>query len=227
MILQSKQTTVAYRCPTCGKFIFGIVGIFTLSGDLIKLKCDCGGSELKIEYTGDDKLRITVPCLFCPKPHVYVLTKGAFFDREILALNCTYSGLDTCFIGDTDKVSEAAKSSDDMLLELLEDAGFDGIESFMRGRAGIDGEDNVDEDYRLDYAQIEDVVRFMLAELKDEGAIRCDCEDGADPDFEFKGDSVLIYCKKCHCEKRVPMSSTLAANAFLHIDSLDLENPEV
>lgn len=227
MILQSKETTIAYRCPTCGKFIFGMVGIFTLSGDLIKLKCDCGGSELKIAYTSDEKLRITVPCLFCPNPHTYLLTKGAFFDREILALNCTYSGLDTCFIGEKDKVSEAANDADVRLNELLEEAGFEGIESFMRGKNSVDGEDNVDEDYRLDYAQIEDVVRFMLAELKDEGSIRCDCEDEPDCDFEFKGDSVVIFCKKCHCEKRIPMSSTLAANAFLHIDKLDLENPQI
>lgn len=204
-----------------------MVGIFTLSGDLIKLKCDCGGSEMTVAYTGDDKMRITVPCMFCPKPHTYLLSRDAFFDREILALNCTYSGLDVCFIGNTDKVSEASRQSDEHLADLLEEAGFDGIESFMRGKGSVGGEDNVDEDYRLDYAQIEDVVRFMLAELRDEGAVRCDCEDGADCDFEFKGDSVLIYCKKCHCEKRIPMSSTLAANAFLHIDSLDLENPNV
>ncbi len=227
MILNSKETTIAYRCPTCGKFIFGIVGIFTLSGDLIKLKCDCGGSELKITYTGDDKLRITVPCLFCPNPHSYLLTTGAFFDREILALNCTYSGLDTCFIGEKDKVVEAAKEADLHLIELLEEAGFDDLEAFMKGKNSVDGEDNVDEEYRLDYAQIEDVVRFMLAELREDGDIKCGCDDGEpDCDFEFKGDCVHIFCKKCGYEKMIPMSSTLAANAFLHTDVLDLEEPQ-
>ena len=227
MILKSKETTIAYRCPNCGKFIFGMVGIFTLSGDLIKLKCDCGGSEMSVVYTGEDKLRITVPCLFCPNPHTYLLSKDAFFDRDILALNSTNSGLAVCFIGNTERVSEAARQSDEHLIDLLEEAGFDGIESFMRGKGSVGGEDNVDEDYRLDYAQIEDVVRFMLAELKDEGAIRCDCEDTPECDFEFKGDSVIVFCKKCHCEKRIPLSSTLAANAFLHIDVLDLENPNI
>ncbi len=228
MILNSKETTIAYRCPACGKFIFGIVGVFTLSGDLIKLKCDCGCSELKITYTAEDKVRITVPCIFCPTPHNYLLTSGAFFDREILALNCTYSGLDVCYIGNKEMVIEAAKESDIKLLDLLEEAGFDDLESFMRGRNSIDGDDNVDEDYRMDYAQIEDVVRFMLAELKEDGDIICGCTDGEpDCDFEFKGDSVLIYCKKCHFEKRIPMSSTLAANAFLHTDKLILDNNQI
>ena len=135
--------------------------------------------------------------------------------------------MDVCFIGEKDKVIAAAKDSDERLLDLLEEAGFDDLEAFMRGRNSIDGSDNVDEDYRMDYAQIEDVVRFMLAELKEDGDIICGCEDGeSDCDFEFKGDSVLIYCKKCHYEKRIPMSSTLAANAFLHTDKLELEKSQ-
>ena len=134
MILNSKETTLAYRCPVCGKFIFGMVGLFTLSGDLIKLKCDCGGSELKIAYTADRKLRITVPCLFCPDPHTYVISSGAFFDRELLALTCTYSNLDVCFIGEREKVSQAATDADDELMDLLEEAGFDGLEDFLKGK---------------------------------------------------------------------------------------------
>ena len=55
MILKSKETTVAYRCPVCGKNIISVVGIFMLSGDLIKLKCDCGVSELTITSNSDLK----------------------------------------------------------------------------------------------------------------------------------------------------------------------------
>lgn len=222
MILQSKETTLAYRCPTCGKVIYSIVGVFTLSGDLIKLKCDCGGSELKMIYTSDDKIKLTVPCMFCPNPHTYILSREGFFEKEILALACTYSGLDVCYIGDKNKVDMAVAQSDKQLNELLYEAGFESLESFMQGKSSIGGDDNVDEDYRLDYAQIEDVVRFMLAELKDEGSIECECGD-PDCDFEFKGDSVVIYCNNCHSDIKIPMSSTLAANAFLHTDKLVLQ----
>lgn len=227
MVLNSKETTIAYRCPECGKFIFGIVGVFTLSGDLIKLKCDCGNSELIIAYTPERKMRITVPCLFCPAPHTYQISTDAFFDRDILALSCTYSGVDVCFIGQKDKVMDAAKNADKELLDMLDQAGFDGLEDFLTGRNGVsdDSEDNVDPDYRIDYAQIEDVVHFMLTELADDGDIHCGCKEGdtAAYDFEFKGDSVRIFCHTCGCEKLIPMSSTLAANAFLHIDELLLE----
>ena len=228
MVLNAKETTMAYRCPVCGKFIFGIVGLFTLSGDLIKLKCDCGGSEATLVYTSDRKLRITLPCLFCPTPHTYLLSSGAFFDRELLALSCTYSGMDICFIGQTDRVSQAAHEADEELVDLLEDAGFDDLGSFLAGRNSLEGEDNVDEDYRMDYAQIEEIVRFMLVELAEEGDISCGCCEGdtARYDFEFCGDAVRVFCHTCGFETMLPMSSTLAANAFLHADSLTLEKPE-
>ncbi len=230
MVLNSKETTIAYRCPVCGKFILGIVGIFTLSGDLIKLKCDCGGSELTVAYTSERKLRITAPCMFCPSPHTYVISSDAFFDRELLALSCTFSSVDVCFIGKKDKVLEAARAADRELLELIEEMGFDSFDEFMTGKNSVSdhSNDNVDADYRIDYAQIEEVVHFMLTELSEDGDILCGCHEGdtARYDFEFQGDSVKIFCHTCGYEKIIPMSSTLAANAFLHTDKLILEKNE-
>ena len=48
MVLDKKQTTVAYRCNKCGAGVMGMIDIFTLSAPMIKLKCDCGGSEMRI-----------------------------------------------------------------------------------------------------------------------------------------------------------------------------------
>ena len=53
MILDKKETTIAYRCPECGASVVGMVGIFTLSADMIRLKCPCGKSELEFLYTKD------------------------------------------------------------------------------------------------------------------------------------------------------------------------------
>ena len=55
MILQPKDTTIAYRCPECGTTVMSVVGALALSGDIIKLKCDCGGSELLLENTDEAK----------------------------------------------------------------------------------------------------------------------------------------------------------------------------
>ena len=56
MIIEPKKTTLAYRCPACGGVPTSIVGIFSLSAELFKLKCDCGGSALTIQKTNDGQL---------------------------------------------------------------------------------------------------------------------------------------------------------------------------
>jgi len=69
MILDKKETTVAYRCPDCGAVVMSLVGIFTLTADMIRLKCPCGNSQLEIIYTKEKKVRLNVPCFLCPTPH--------------------------------------------------------------------------------------------------------------------------------------------------------------
>ena len=55
MVLESKQTTVAYRCPHCGAGVLSAVGMFSLAADMVKLKCTCGQSEMEIVYSKDGK----------------------------------------------------------------------------------------------------------------------------------------------------------------------------
>ena len=75
MILSTKNTTIAYRCPSCGEAIKSVVGVFSLSGDLIRLKCHCHESELKISYTSDGKIRLSVPCFACGNDHEFIVSK--------------------------------------------------------------------------------------------------------------------------------------------------------
>ena len=70
MIIEQKKTTLAYRCPKCGCLPTSIVGAFSLSGNLFKLKCECGGSFMTVEKLEQGKIRLTVPCVACPTPHI-------------------------------------------------------------------------------------------------------------------------------------------------------------
>ena len=74
MILNQKQTTLAYRCPHCGASVTSMVGVFSLSADMIRMKCPCGESDLSVVYTKDKKVRLSVPCFLCPKPHTFTLS---------------------------------------------------------------------------------------------------------------------------------------------------------
>ncbi len=217
MILTSKETTLAYRCPSCGKVIFSVVGVFALSGDLLKLKCDCGGSELIITHTSDDKVRLTVPCIFCPTPHNYVISKTAFFDRDIFALACTYSGMDICFIGQKDRIIEAVEDSTAQLQQMLAEAGIEDLSAFRGGEEG-------EERFEFDDPQIEDIVRFMLCELRDDETIHCRCGHPAESDygFDFIGEDLRVFCRTCGSYARIPMTSLDAAQRFLELDELSL-----
>jgi hypothetical protein len=81
-----------------------VVGLFNLSADMIKLKCDCGESEMSLVYTKDSKVRFTVPCLFCPNPHHFTVNTSVFFGKELFSLPCPYSGMNIAVMGETNKV---------------------------------------------------------------------------------------------------------------------------
>ena len=227
MVLNSKKTTLAYRCPACGKNIMGMVGMFTLSGDMIKLKCDCGGSALQLKRTSDGKIHLTVPCIVCPNPHNYTIGEGAFFDKEIAVLSCAYTDVDTCFIGEQSKVEQCLKESDEYLETILEDAGFDSYEAFREGKGCLD-RGQAPDDLGMFAYQVDEIVRFVLSELKSEGAIKCGCENPGDSEYDFGmvGDKLRVFCKTCGYEKLFPMSGTDHASEFLNCDSINLQPAE-
>ena len=57
MIVQEKETTVAYRCPECGCGVMSLVGAFRLRADRLTLKCDSGTSEMNIIRSKDGRVR--------------------------------------------------------------------------------------------------------------------------------------------------------------------------
>ena len=136
MILESKKTTVAYRCPECGAGVLSMVDIFSLSANRVKLKCDCGKSDLDVVIQSDGKIRLTVPCIFCRKPHVFTVNKQIFYGRDLFVLPCPYSDINICFMGDSNHVKAELARSELELLDMLEQ---NGIESF----SAFDGDDEV------------------------------------------------------------------------------------
>ncbi len=211
MVLKPKESIVSYRCPHCGIAVMSMIGTFALSGDLIKLKCSCGESELIISYTKDNKIKLTVPCLACENPHTFNINSSTFFDRELLELSCKVLGLNICFVGNKDKVFEAIEKSNRELAEIMGEYTMEDI-----GRMGVNSEGSISE------AQVADLVRFMLCEMKDENSIICNCTDGGEYDFSLADSKVEVFCTKCGARKSLEMNSVQKASDFLYIDKLDL-----
>ena len=231
MVLESKQTTVAYRCPHCGAGVLSAVGMFSLAADMVKLKCSCGHSEMELVYSKDGKVRIKVPCLICPNGHSYTVSRNIFFGRDVFVLPCPVSDINICFMGSVDHVKFELSRTELELLQILEE---NGVDSF----SALHGE----KEEMLSDPQIAEIVMFVIHDLEAENKIYCkcnpapaegekhahhSCEDGEEPervyDVEITDDGIRVSCPECGCSRTIPTDGLLSAHAFLNCDALYLE----
>ena len=212
MVLENKQTTVAYRCPHCGAGVMSLVGIFNLSADMMKLKCSCGHSEMKIVYTKDGKVRFTVPCILCPNPHNFTVSSTVFFGKELFVLPCPYSDINICMMGETNHVKAELSRTELELMDMLEKSGLESFEA-LHG-----------EQYITD-PQVAEIVTYVIKELDEEGRIHCKCGDNDEREYdaEIRKDGIFVSCKRCGASKLIAADSLISANEFLNADSLELE----
>ena len=221
MVLEAKQTTLAYRCPHCGAGVMSAVGIFSLTADMMKLKCPCGKSELEVVYSREGKVRLKVPCIVCPGGHSYTVSKNIFFGRDLFVLPCPISDVNIAFMGETNAVKAELSRTELELLELLEENGIDSFSSLH--------EDN--NDYLTD-PQIAEIIMFVIRDLEAENKIFCKCppkkegevEEGIyDVEILEDGSGIRVSCPVCGAERLIPTDSLLSAHAFLNCDALYLE----
>lgn len=217
MILDPKQTTVAYRCPHCGAGVMGLVGLFTLSADMIKLKCSCGESEMSIVYSKDGKVRLTVPCILCPNPHSFTVNSSVFFKNDLFLLPCPYSDINICVTGEENNVKAELARTELQLLDLLEQSGLENFDAFH-------GEQTLTD------PQIMDIIMFVLNDLDSEGKIYCKCDNSeysSDSEDRYEAEvlpeGIKVTCKRCGASKTIPSNSLISANEFLNAESLTLE----
>ena len=217
MVLEPKKTTVGYRCPSCGGGVISVASMLSLGADMLKLKCDCGESELSLVFSKDGLVRLTVPCILCPNPHTFTVRKSLFFEKDLFCLPCPYSDINLCVIGDTNLVKAELSRTELELMQILEE---NGVESF----AALHKEDGGEE---LPDPEIRDIVMFVIKELDADGKILCRCEGKTEAegnyDVEVSADHVRVVCRDCGASRVIPTDSYLAAHAFLNCDELRLE----
>ena len=229
MVLNEKRTTVAYRCPDCGGGIMSAVGLFNLSADMVKLKCTCGKSELKIVYNRDGTVRLTVPCLICSQPHTFTINSSLFFSDELFVLPCPYSDINIAFTGEMNTVKAELARTELELLDMLEE---NGITDF----SALHGDEK-----DLPDPQILDIILFVIDDLDAEGKIYCRChadpavEQTSDADYgewnedesryeaEITEEGIKLTCRVCGASTVIPTDSMLSAHAFLNADSVHLQ----
>ncbi len=216
MVLEQKKTHIAYRCQRCGCAATGYAGAFALSADMLRLKCPCGESEMTINATPDKKVRLSVPCLFCGQDHHFVISQSLFFGRELFLLNCPYTNIDICFIGEEEKVSEAILRNTEELNTLFEQMRAEGQTEAVAAE-----EEETDPNELLADAQIYDIIRFLVKELEADGGIRCPCH-GGEYELAVTEGGIRVFCPQCGASHTFLADSIGAAQAFLSCESLEL-----
>ncbi|MBQ7335111.1 MAG: hypothetical protein IJW92_01380 [Clostridia bacterium] len=215
MVLDSKQTTVAYRCPACGAGVLSAVNVFSLSADMVKLKCTCGKSEMSIVSGSDKKIHMTVPCLICSTPHRYTLNASLFYGKDLFTMQCPYaSDITLAMVGESNRVKAELARNELELLDMMEKSGIQNFDHFH------------DDEEALPDPQILDIVMFVINDMDAEGKIYCKCaptDNGRQYEAEILNEGVKVTCKKCGASRLIPTDSRLSAHAFLNADALHLE----
>ena len=207
------ESAIAYRCPSCSEEVFGTVSVFRHDSGKVKLKCACGNSELEAVIGDDGKVRLIVPCVFCPKPHHYTLDKDVFFSGELFLLACPSTSMPSCFIGPAKQVSDAVEENEKEIRRIAAEAGID-----IDGGVGI-------KDMTLSADGLRETVVRLLGMLKNEKRIICNCEDEKNGDLSLTvtPDSVEIACRKCGAKRYFRAETTLDCEYLADIDLLYLE----
>ena len=214
MVLETKQTTLAYRCPHCGAGVMSAVNPFVLKGSMLRLKCECGKSYLEIQPTTDRKFRLTVPCMICPTPHHFTVTESLFYNQELFTLPCPYTDLNICVMGEVNHVKAELSRTELELLDLMEKNGIESFEALHR-----EAEETVTD------PQVLEIVMFVIRDLDEEGKIFCKCPPDGEHEYdaEVTPEGVKVSCKKCGATAVIPTNSMTEAHDFLHCDALYLK----
>jgi len=183
-MIKDKNTTIGYHCPQCGVSILNSVNMFAFSdsaaGNIIKLKCPCGSSELSVNITRDKKFRLTVPCIVCPNSHSYAVSPNILFEKELFAFSCKFTALNICFIGNSNQqVMAAIRDNEQELLETFAEYD-DSLDPEITELSDIFGW-NDDDDGDLDDDDWFDELFSNLGE----GGFGEDFDDDDDGDYSF------------------------------------------
>ena len=183
-MVQETKRFLSYICPHCLQSVIVERDLFSLAASTAHIRCPCGKSELTVEFQ-PNRVRMTVPCLFCGREHSVSCSTRAFIREKALAFSCAASGLDCCYVGEEGPVYAATARLEQAVDKLEEDTADNG--------AFLD----------------EIVMEEILSELRDiaaRGGISCTCGSKRWT-FNVNFSSGDLICQSCGGKSRVPAAT--------------------
>ena len=215
MAVLPTQRHIAYRCPDCGEAVVGLVGRFALSANMLRLKCSCGSEmSLDMNIISGEKIRLSVPCLYCRQNHSYVVSEALFFDKDRFLLNCPYSGMDIAFLGEEDVVSHEIVRTGEELSALMKNLEAEELSDLQP--------EDMDEGEVLPDPAVYNLLKFLIKDLEEEGNLHCPCGEGP-YDRRFTDTGMQAFCERCGASYDFDVKTVTMAEEYLLIDSITLK----
>lgn len=209
------QRHIAYRCPDCGEAVVGLVGRFALSANMLRLKCSCGSEmSLDMNIISGEKIRLSVPCLYCRQNHSYVVSEALFFDKDRFLLNCPYSGMDIAFLGEEDVVNHEIQRTGEELAALMKNLEAEELSDLQP--------EDMDEAEVLPDPAVYNLLKFLIKDLEEEGNLHCPCGEGP-YDIRFTDSGMQAFCERCGASYDFDVKTVTMAEEYLLIDSITLK----
>ncbi len=215
MFTQNK-ISVAARCAHCCSVIETEISVFNLSGGRIKADCpNCGKDSLEITLSQDGKVRLSVPCVACPHPHPFTLSAETMFTKDLFLLQCSFTRLDICFMGNKNKVNE----------ELIKNGKE--LQAMMNEAAALEGEDDPFDEEALEQMKL---ILSFIDECAKKGDILCPCQKNKTApgvELAMNDDSVTLTCRECGRSVSIDVFDTGFFETLLDMGKIFLEdNPD-
>ena len=183
-MVEEPKRTIAYLCPECRQAVVVEKTVFSLAAGPGHIPCPCGKSFLRTELLGE-RVKLTVPCLFCGREHTVTCSTHSFLHEPTLAFSCAVSGLDCCYVGAEGPVFAAVKRLEEAVDTLEAAAGAEG--TFL---------DDI-------------IMNEVLSELRDiakRGGISCVC-GSKEWRLQVNFSSVDVICGQCGSALRIPAAT--------------------
>ncbi len=181
------DTTLALRCPICGKLDLEGVNIFDFSGtDKLNIDCSCGFTKLTIVKRGYKRYYMEYNCVVCESKHRVFYNQSQLWSKEIKGIRCTNNGAELGYLGSYAKVKKLAEEEREYLELLAENLEFE------------------------DYFSNPEIMLSILDELHniaEKNGLVCQC-GSTDIDIDMLPGEVKLTCNNCKGVIKVSAEST-------------------
>lgn len=168
-------TTIALRCPGCGKVNLVSLSRFALKErKMFKVVCQCGFCLMHFSRNKKE-VCFQTECVICATTHLLKYASGRLWDGRLRKMYCDYAGTEIGYIGPTEEVKQAVENTENMVREITAQ--------------------NEDEREILNPGIMNQVLT-LLQKMSAEERVTCTCGAG-ELEAEVYHDRVEIYCSYC------------------------------